>query len=92
MLISGMRGLLSERRIQVVAKMCYAHQMTTVEEIEKAVSALAPDELARFQAWFEAFEAARLDEKIERDARAGKLDKMAEQALAELREGRARQL
>ena len=66
--------------------------MSTIEEIEKAVSKLAPDELVRFRAWFDEFEAARFDEKIERDAKSGKLDRLAEQALADYRAGRAREL
>jgi hypothetical protein len=57
----------------------------TVENIEKAVPKLGPDELARFRARFEEFEAARFDRKIEHDARAGKLDRLAEKALAEFR-------
>jgi hypothetical protein len=64
----------------------------TVEDIEKAVSRLAPGELARFRAWFEAFDAARFDQKIERDAKAGKLDKLANEAIADFRKGRAREL
>ena len=64
----------------------------TIEDLEKAVSKLPPDQLAKFRDWFEAFEAARFDEKIERDAKAGKLDRLAEAALADLRQGRAREL
>jgi len=56
--------------------------MSTVEDIERAVSRLTPDELARFRAWFETCEAYRFDKKIESDARAGKLDQLAEEALA----------
>jgi len=37
-------------------------------------------------------EAARFDQKIERDAKAGRLDRLAEQALADYRQGRAREL
>jgi hypothetical protein len=66
--------------------------MSSVEEIEKAVAELPADELARFRAWFEEFEAARFDERIERDAKAGKLDQLAEQALADFHAGRAREL
>jgi hypothetical protein len=66
--------------------------MTTVEEIEQAVTELSPDQLARFCVWFEEFEAARFDEKIERDAKAGRLDRLADQALAEFRAGRTREL
>jgi len=64
----------------------------TIEDLEKAVSKLPPDQLAKFRDWFEAFDAARFDEKIERDAKAGKLDRLAEQALADFRQGRARGL
>jgi hypothetical protein len=66
--------------------------MTTLEDIEKAVTQLPADQLAKFRAWFEEFEAARFDRRIERDARAGRLDKLAEQALADFRAGRARDL
>jgi hypothetical protein len=64
----------------------------TVEDLEKAVSQLRPEDLARFRAWFEAFDAAQFDQKIERDARAGKLDRLAEQAIADFKQGRAREL
>jgi hypothetical protein len=66
--------------------------MTTLEDIEKAVAELPPDELVRFRAWFEEFEAARFDQRIERDAKAGRLDQLAGQALADLRAGRTREL
>jgi hypothetical protein len=66
--------------------------MTTLEEIEKAVAALPPDQLIRFRAWFEEFQAASFDQRIERDAKAGRLDQLAEQALADFKAGRAREL
>jgi hypothetical protein len=66
--------------------------MQTVEEIEKALSELPADQLAEFRVWFEAFDASRFDEKIERDAKAGRLDRLAEQALTDFSIGRAREL
>ena len=66
--------------------------MTKLEDIEKAVAELAPRELDRFRAWFEEFQAARFDEKIERDAASGKLDRLAEAAVDDFRKGRAREL
>jgi hypothetical protein len=66
--------------------------MTTVDEIENAIRTLPPDQLAKFRAWFEEFDAARFDEKIVRDAKAGRLDRLAEQALADRRAGRIREL
>ena len=66
--------------------------MATVQDIEDAVAKLPPEDLAAFRAWFEAFDAARFDEAIERDAKAGKLDGLAEAALADYAAGRAREL
>jgi hypothetical protein len=64
----------------------------TIEDLEKAVAKLPPDQLAQFRVWFEEFDAARFDRKIERDAKAGKLDRMADRAVDDFRKGRAREL
>jgi hypothetical protein len=64
----------------------------TIEDLEKAVAKLPPEDLARFRAWFEQFDAARFDEKIARDVASGKLDRPADQALDDFRKGRAREL
>ncbi|WP_284419998.1 MULTISPECIES: hypothetical protein [unclassified Bradyrhizobium] len=53
---------------------------------------LTPDELARFRAWFERFDAASFDAAIERDARGGRLDALADEAVLSHRAGRSRQL
>jgi uncharacterized protein YfaT (DUF1175 family) len=66
--------------------------MSSVEDIERAVEQLSVEQLARFRAWFAEYDAARFDERIERDARAGKLDELAAEALAEHRHGRSREL
>jgi hypothetical protein len=66
--------------------------MTTIEDIEKAVAELPADQLQQFRAWFAEFEAVRFDQEIERDAKTGRLDRLAEQALADYRAGRAREL
>ncbi len=66
--------------------------MPTLEDIERAVSELPQVQLARFRAWFEEFEATRFDQRIERDAKAGRLDRLAEQALSDFRAGRIREL
>ena len=67
-------------------------RVMTIEDIEKAVSTLPPDQFAKFRDWFEAFDATRFDDKIERDAKAGRLDRLAEQALADFRQGRVRDI
>jgi hypothetical protein len=55
--------------------------MGKVEKIEQDVQALAPDELAEFHAWFLEYDWAAWDRQLERDARNGRLDDLAEKAL-----------
>jgi hypothetical protein len=62
--------------------------MTTVEDIEKAVAKLNAEQLARFRAWFEEYQAQLFDERIERDAKAGKLDRLIATARANHKAGR----
>jgi hypothetical protein len=64
----------------------------SVEELEKAIAQLPRDELARFRAWFETFDADKWDEQIESDIKAGKWDKFADEALAEHKAGLTRKL
>lgn len=65
--------------------------MTRIEDIEKAAELLSPDDLARFREWFEEVDARLFDAKIERDAKAGKLDKLLAEARANQAAGRRRQ-
>jgi hypothetical protein len=63
-------------------------RMIKIEDIEKAVEQLSPEELSRFRAWFVEFDARRFDERIERDAKAGRLDKVIAEARANHEAGR----
>jgi hypothetical protein len=64
--------------------------MSNVKSIEKAVESLPPAELAEFRRWFADFDAAAWDGQIEQDAAAGKLDRLASEALADFKSGPAR--
>jgi hypothetical protein len=64
----------------------------SVEELEKAVAKLPPDQFASFREWFEAFAADEWDRQIEEDAKSGKLDKLAHKALEDVKAGRFRKL
>ncbi|NQS99345.1 MAG: hypothetical protein HQ591_12925 [candidate division Zixibacteria bacterium] len=66
--------------------------MTLLPEIEKAVSNLSPKELAQFRAWFEEFDAEAWDKQFEQDAKSGKLDVIAEQAIADFKQGKAEEI
>jgi hypothetical protein len=64
----------------------------SVDELEKAVSQLPPEKLAKFRAWFEAFDADLWDHRIKADIKAGKLDKFADEAIAEHKVGLTQKL
>lgn len=55
--------------------------MDKVEAIERQIQQLSPDELSALREWFAAFDAEAWDRQLESDARAGKLDTLAEKAL-----------
>ncbi|WP_037151289.1 hypothetical protein [Rhizobium freirei] len=66
--------------------------MTKLEQIEKNIVDLAPEDFKAFTEWFEALKATRWDRQIEADAGAGKLDRLADGALADFRAGKTRPL
>jgi len=59
--------------------------MSTVEEIETAIEQLSEAEVAELKAWL-------WDKEIEADAEAGRLNSLADEALAEHRAGNSRPL
>ena len=66
--------------------------MTKIEKIEEEIRRLDRDELADLRNWFREYYADEWDREIEDDIRAGKLDKLAEEALVEHRAGKSKQL
>ncbi len=66
--------------------------MGNIKSIEQAIEALPPAELAEFRRWFAEFDAAAWDKQLEEDAAAGKLDQLAEEALADFQSGSRREL
>ena len=66
--------------------------MGKVEAIEQEVESLSSEELAAFRRWFAKFDAAVWDRQIEQDARAGKLDGLADEALNDHAAGKSTDL
>ncbi len=66
--------------------------MTKLEQIEKAIAALPHDDIIALADWFAEFHADLWDKQIEADAEAGKLDKFAAMARAEIAAGKVRPL
>jgi len=66
--------------------------MSELEQIEERIAKLAPPDLAEFRAWFLEFDARVWDQQIEADARAGRLDNLVGEALADYKAGKVRDL
>jgi hypothetical protein len=66
--------------------------MSNVIEIEHAVRNLPPEELAKFRSWFAEYDGVQWDKQIESDVAAGRLDRLADEALEDLRTGRCKDL
>jgi hypothetical protein len=56
--------------------------MNKLESLEHEVEKLSAEELAAFREWFATYDADAWDEQIERDVKAGRLDRLAAGALA----------
>jgi hypothetical protein len=66
--------------------------MTKLESLEKEVAALSPEELAEFRVWFVEHDWQVWDRELEEDVAAGRLDLLAEEALAEHARGETTEL
>lgn len=66
--------------------------MSKVYDAEQLVAKLTAAELADFRRWFIAFDQDAWDRQFETDASAGKLDMLAEEALAVHAAGRSTKL
>lgn len=66
--------------------------MSKVETLEREVEKLSAEELAAFRDWFAKYDADAWDRQMEADAKAGKLDRLAAEALAEHRRGETKEI
>jgi succinate dehydrogenase flavin-adding protein (antitoxin of CptAB toxin-antitoxin module) len=66
--------------------------MTKLETIQKAIAELSSEELAKLRAFLDELEADLWDAQIARDAKAGKLDKLIAEAIAEDEAGHSTEL
>lgn len=66
--------------------------LSEVEQVEKQVEKLSAEDLAKFRAWFFEFDARVWDAQIESDLKAGRLQGLIAEALADYKAGKAREL
>lgn len=63
-----------------------------LEKLEREIKGLSPEEVADLRDWFRQYDAEAWDRQIEEDVRAGKLDRLAEEALAAPKARRKKEL
>jgi hypothetical protein len=66
--------------------------MARVEKLANEVQQLNREELAAFRDWFRKYDSDEWDREIEEDVIAGRLDKLANEAIAEHKAGRTKEL
>ena len=66
--------------------------ISKIEELKREIQKLDRTELASLREWFQEYDSDEWDRQIEEDARTGKLDKLADEALAEYRDGKTKVL
>jgi len=66
--------------------------MTAIEELERKVRRLSREERAAFRDWFRRYDSDEWDREIEQDIRSGRLDALAEEAIADHEAGRAKEV
>lgn len=66
--------------------------MSKVQDLERQIAELSPEELAVFRKWYAEFDAEAWDRQLEADIREGKLDAMAQRALRDHAAGKSTKL
>ncbi|NWF62390.1 MAG: hypothetical protein HXY43_24900 [Fischerella sp.] len=66
--------------------------MSTLEEIEAAILTLPSQDFERLRQWFFDLDYQRWDEQLEQDIADGKLEALAQEAIAEFESGQCREI
>lgn len=66
--------------------------MSTLKQIEAAILALSSDEFQQLKQWLFDVDYQHWDEQLEQDIADGKLEALAEEAIAEFKSGNCREI
>ena len=66
--------------------------LTTVQEIERAIAALTPQQLAELYAWLDQYDTQPIDARLKADLDAGRIDERITRALADHKAGNTKPL
>ncbi len=66
--------------------------MIKIRDIEKTITNLPSKELAEFRNWFLKYDAVKWDKQFENNVKDGKLDKLANKAIADFKNEKCKEL
>ncbi|MBX7158447.1 MAG: hypothetical protein K1X66_08700 [Verrucomicrobiae bacterium] len=66
--------------------------MSTIQELESAVTRLSPTQYNEFRHWLKEYDNKLWDKEMKEDAESGRLDALAAEALDDLKKGRCTDL
>ena len=66
--------------------------MSTLEQIEAAILKLSSDDLEELRKWFSDLDFQRWDRDLEKDVAAGKLETLANEAIADFETGNCQEI
>ncbi len=66
--------------------------MNKVRDIQSAMKNLSKEDKVALREWFQQLDAEEWDKQFEEDAKSGKLDDLGNQAIADFRSGKSREL
>jgi hypothetical protein len=66
--------------------------MSTLEQIEAAILSLPSNDFEKLRHWFFDMDYQRWDEQLERDIAEGRLEALAQEAIAEFKAGQCREI
>lgn len=66
--------------------------MVKLHDIEKAITGLERDDLAKLRDWFDEFDAEVWDKQFEEDVKSGSLKDISEKAVSEFKQGRYKEI
>jgi len=76
----------------IVALQYKVMQLSTIQEIERAIDHLAPDQIQQLYVWLDEHHPHTIDARLESDLAAGRLDRAIEKALEDEEAGRIQPL
>jgi hypothetical protein len=90
--VGGVHSIIGGTGVELRKSGYTGARMSELEKLEEQIQTLSPEELKEFREWFAEFDARAWDEQIEADSKAGRLDALVSEGIAEYKAGKTRKL